>query len=119
MTYAAALTAERWPAGGARVLTPRTRLEVEAGMRAEDSWLVARERPVGRVDPDYGDRDQVEDQRTLAMGREADRGGYVPRDDRVPASLWDYVRRYWVNLKDLAWELKMSPSQRNDLGRSG
>ena len=44
MTYAAALAIERWPAGGARVMIPRTRLEVEAGMRREDSWYVARER---------------------------------------------------------------------------
>ena len=50
MTYAAAHAIERWPTAGARVLIPRTRLEVEAGMRAEDSWFVARERSAGRVE---------------------------------------------------------------------
>ena len=88
-------------------------------MRAEDSWFVAKERQAGRVEPDYGGGDRVKDQRTLGKGREADRRGYVPRDDRVPASLWDYVRREWVNLEDLAWDLKMSPWQRNDLGQFG
>ena len=61
------------------------------------------------MEPYYGGGDRVEDQRTLGWSREADRGGYVPRDDRVPASLWDYVRREWVNLGDLAWDLKMPP----------
>ena len=75
MTYAAALEIERWPTGGARVLIPRTRLEVEAGMRPEDSWFVARERPAGWVEPDYGGGDRVEDQQTLGKGPEADRGG--------------------------------------------
>ena len=75
MTYAAALAIERWPTGGARVLTPRTRLEREAGMRAEDSWFVARERPAEKVEPDYGGGDRVEDQRTLGKSKEADRGG--------------------------------------------
>ena len=75
MTYAAALAIERWPTGGARVLIPRTYLEVGAGMRAEDSWFVARERPAGKVEPDYGGGDRVEDQRTLGKSRDTDRGG--------------------------------------------
>ena len=56
-------------------------------MRAEDSLFVARERPLARVEPDYGGGDRVEDQRTLGKGREADKGGHVLRDDRVLASL--------------------------------
>ena len=75
MTYAAACAIEPWPTGGARLLIPRTRLEVKAGMRAEDSWFVARERAAGRVEPDYGGGDRVQDQRTLGKGRGADRGG--------------------------------------------
>ena len=67
-------------------MIPRTRLEVEAGMRAEDSWFVARDRPVGRVEPDYGGADLVDDQRTLGKGRAADRGGtYRVMNESRPA----------------------------------
>ena len=45
ITHEEALAVRHWQVGGYRVWRPRTVMEQEPGLRAEDSWYVAREQP--------------------------------------------------------------------------
>ena len=48
-----ALAVRHWPVGGYRVWRPRTVMERERQLKAEDSWYVAREQPRRMERPDY------------------------------------------------------------------
>ena len=89
---------------------PRTVVEQERGLRAEDSWYVAWEQPRRMERPDDGG-DRPEESAFAKTGGEAmaEEGGWeVPRDAMVPLVIWDFVTGEDVNLKDIGCALRLS-----------
>ena len=108
-----ALAVRHWPVGGYRVWRPRTVMERERGLRAEDTWYVARQQPREVERPDY-ERDRPEESVFDKRGGEAraEEGGWgVTRDARVPLVIWDFVTGENVNLEDLAWDRRLEGSR--------
>ena len=119
ITHEEALAVRHWPVGGYRVWRPRTVVEQERGLRAEDSWYVAREQPRRMERPDYGG-DRPQESAFARRGEEAmaEEGGWeVPLDARVPLVIWDFVTGEDVNLEDLAWDRRLEGWMKRELGR--
>ena len=84
---------------------PRTVMERERGLRAEESWYVAREQPRRMERPDYGEESVFARSGGEAMAEEG--GWEVPRDAWVPLVIWDFVTAEDVNLENLAWDRRL------------
>ena len=85
ITHEEALAVRHWPVRAYRIWRPRTVLQRERWLRAEDSWYVAQDQPLKVDRPDYGG-DRPEDSVVA-------RGGVDCAVRRINSNAWSRCAR--------------------------